>query len=229
MISLALVGKGISHSKSQSVYETLLTQKIKYTLLDYLSAEDIPLLIDLWGDLRGLSITAPYKDVFLKQVSIVDPIAKALGVINCIRKTADGFEAINTDKDAILEIIKKYDSEKSLKDILILGDGHMGRLTVSILDSIGLTYRVLSRKINGPLEKIDLTTQVPDSNQSLIINTCSRNFIFNGKLPLQSSFWDLNYSFSEHNHLKELCNYTDGMGMLRIQAQFALKFWGIPF
>jgi len=64
MISLALLGKNISHSKSREVYEELLAEKIDYKIYDCPSPSDIPSLDAFFKKHKGLSITSPYKKFF---------------------------------------------------------------------------------------------------------------------------------------------------------------------
>ena len=76
MYKFALVGKDISHSLSQSIYERLLQQAIDYTLLDYEKSEDIPTLSYIFNNgLKGLSITSPYKSYFYNDVICEDELA----------------------------------------------------------------------------------------------------------------------------------------------------------
>ncbi|MEK6625098.1 MAG: hypothetical protein AABY86_09025, partial [Bdellovibrionota bacterium] len=86
MLTLGLVGKNISHSKSKMVYEKLLAHKIDYHLFDYQVAVEIPTLPELFKIVSGLSITSPYKRHFLPQVSaILDVPIPITDSINCIK------------------------------------------------------------------------------------------------------------------------------------------------
>ena len=91
MNKLGLLGKGIQHSKSKSMYEGLLNRKVDYHLFDYETDLEIPDLHEFFKTVEGLSITAPYKEHFLNDVDL-SPEVKKLHAINCIRKTKNGFE-----------------------------------------------------------------------------------------------------------------------------------------
>ncbi len=133
MISLALVGKDISHSKSPQIYRELIGQEIKYKIFDCPSEKDIPSLDKIFEKYQGLSVTSPYKKFFLNQVSVL-PGFENLGAINAIRKSGKIFEAINTDYLAIGKIIQGF----KVKKVILLGDGVMASITQKILDKAGV-------------------------------------------------------------------------------------------
>lgn len=220
MLKLALVGKDISHSKSQKMYENILKRKIDYRLLDYPSQNEINTLDQIFDEIDGLSITSPYKTHFLAHVEM-SPDIESLGAINCICKKEDLYYGTNTDYLAVKNIISGQFMSKSS---VILGDGVMARVTIKVLEELGLEYKQYSRRSHGDLNQVDLS-----GKDKLIINTCSRSFEFNNHLSDKSVFWDYNYSFSPHSdYFKHLdIQYIDGLEMLHLQALYALKFWGI--
>ena len=65
MLKLALVGKEISHSLSQKMYEDLLKQKVDYSLLDYSSNQLIPPLSVLFGNVWRVSGSLLFQGVDL--------------------------------------------------------------------------------------------------------------------------------------------------------------------
>ena len=223
-IKLALLGKNIKHSKSQMMYEDIFKREIDYKHYDCESEDLIPSLDQIFSNYQGLSITAPYKKFFLTDVEMKDEI-KALDAINCIKKSATKFIATNTDYEAIVKIFKNNNYAE--REIIILGSGSMAHVTSCYLKSIKKSFSMLSRKVDGPLENRSL---IDDSNTQnpLIINTCARQFVFEGDLPKESTFWDYNYAHLDNKRsLNEHCNYVDGLEMLRLQAESAVDFWGL--
>jgi shikimate dehydrogenase len=222
MRSLALIGKDVSHSKSPEIYRELTGQEINYKIFDCPS-EDIPKLKQIFENYQGLSITSPYKKFFLNQVLVL-PGFEDLGAINAIRKSGPKFEAINTDYLAIAEILKGFKTKKAI----LLGDGVMSSITQKILAKDGFEFKVFSRKNNGPIEKINLSKVISSGNERiLVINSCSRDFIFRGILPKNSIFWDFNYNLAAHQEEipSESVRYVDGIDLLKLQAKFALEFF----
>ncbi len=223
MISLALIGKNISHSRSPEIYRELLNQEIEYRLFDCEFENQIPTLDFIFEKYQGLSITSPYKKYFLNKVSVL-PGFQELNAINAIRKTGSIFEAINTDYLAIQKILNDFKPKK----VILLGDGSMSSITQKILNKMGTDFKIISRKRNGPFEGINLSKEFySETNEVLIINSCSRDFVFNGYLPENSIFWDFNYDFFPHLSFfsTKKVKYIDGLGLLKLQAKFALEFF----
>lgn len=223
---LALIGKNIAHSKSPEVYKTLLDNNVEYTLLDFLSEKEIPKLSEMLKTFDGISITTPYKEHFIKDV-MLDPEAKQLNAINCISQKKDQFIGHNTDFLAIVDILKKYFEENKIDRVIILGDGVMSRVCSHVLNNLKINFEVLSRKQTPNFSNLNLVEYL-DRESLLVINTCSRDYVYSGDVNFKILFWDLNYSFKPHqDHLLTKCHYKDGLEMLYLQAEYALGFWSI--
>ncbi len=221
-IKLGLLGKNISHSKSKSMYDQIYGRDIKYSLLDYNNEFDIPTLDEIFSKLDGLSITAPYKKHFLENVE-VNELVMPLNAINCVKQENGTYFGTNTDYEALGIIFDKenyYDLE-----IILLGDGSMAKITEHLLSHNRKVYKKLSRKVNGPLENLDIES-IAESGNPLVINSCARVFNFSGNMPKDTIFFDYNYShtFHEDSLSKRVC-YVDGLELLSLQAVQATKFW----
>jgi shikimate 5-dehydrogenase len=142
-----------------------------------------------------------------------------------LRKDSSGFTGTNTDLFAIRAILLKYMNSQAALKITILGDGSMSRLTARILAQIGIPFVVHSRKTRSDFHEMDLGHEGP----GLVINTCSRDFIFQGTLGPETIFWDFNYNFPPHRQfLPSRCkSYRDGQEMLELQARENLRFWDL--
>lgn len=229
MLSLGLLGKNIAHSRSQEVYEQLLKTKVNYTLFDYPQEEKVPPLSDLFQQIDGLSVTSPYKKLFLKSTEVHD-FCPQFRAINCLRKVEEKrFEGTNTDYLAVKKILMNYSNIKKDLDIIILGNGAMANITEITLQEIGLPYRKFFRSTEvSDLNSLEFTFSATYNSQPLIINCCSRDFIFKAALPSDAIFWDHNYSLEHHQKgVSAICNYHDGFELLKLQAYFALEFWHV--
>ncbi len=225
MLRLGLLGKNIQGSRSKEMYEKLLSEEVDYTLFDHVSFDDIPSLNNLFNNIQGLSITAPYKKHFLDSVRMKEDVRK-LNAINCIKKVGDEFHATNTDFLACVEILKPF-FENDLV-FYILGDGSMSKVLQILLESYSQTFEVRSRRlgnlINNPF------VNLAHKKSYLIINTCHRNYLFDELVDAGLEiYWDLNYSVSPPPFFvgENSKKYVDGMDLLFLQAKYALKFWGI--
>lgn len=225
MIKLALLGKDIQHSRSQKVYEEILGKPIEYKLFDIDNIEDIPTLDVVFSHYQGLSITAPYKSFYIDDLALSEKVEK-LGAVNCIKKLDSSYLGQNTDYQALKSIFESsYIKYLESFSITILGDGHMSYITREYLDDLGVSYQLRARSKGDDLQVLGLDKK----KSNLIINTCSREFVFKGHgLDRKDIFWDYNYSMTKHaNSLALFCDYRDGSELLKLQAQYALEFWGI--
>ncbi|HLE12015.1 MAG: hypothetical protein A2504_06100 [Bdellovibrionales bacterium RIFOXYD12_FULL_39_22] len=223
MISLALLGKNIQQSKSKKVYENLLGEKIDYKLIDCVTPQEIPSLDTIFASkIEGLSITAPYKRIFLKEVS-VGPAVASLQAINCLCQKKGKYFATNTDYFAIIEIFDQMMERDKFNEVVILGDGAMSLVTQKIMLQKKIATTVYSRKKNGDISQLDLSNL--HSKKTLVINSCLKDFLFCGQLSFQSLFWDYNYD--NERQRQKVPAYMDGLELLERQARLALKFWEI--
>jgi len=228
MIKLALIGKSIQHSKSQSMYERLLKTKISYDLLDYSRERDIPSLDSLFSKYEGISITSPYKPFFLDKINL-SPGVSIVKAINCLAKNEKGYFGYNTDLLALEEIINNFYLKYKTIAFYILGSGVMARVVSHVCGKKSIPYKILSRKNYKGFENLNLINKVNSEDKTIIVNCCSRNYVFNGEIEKDFIFWDLNYSFKPHKDIfKSMeCEYLDGLELLNLQAKYALDIWEI--
>lgn len=230
MIKLALIGKNIQHSRSPQIYKELIKHKIQYDLLDYENHLLIPSAKKLLQEYAGVSITSPYKKHFLNEV-ILTPNAKILGAINCLSIKNGEVVGENTDFLAVVDILKKWIDKYRNLNVIVLGDGVMSKVTQYALSNLNISFKVYSRKKNEFFNQLNLPNEFSmnfnDEHQNLVINTCAREYVFDGVLNNQIIFWDYNYQFAPHlSKIPNLCQqYIDGLEMLELQAQYALSFW----
>lgn len=225
-MKLALIGRNISHSRSPDIYKRLISDSIKYDLLDIADPHHLPSLEELALKYQGISITSPYKTNYLSDVDIPDREVRELGAINCISFSPEGPKATNTDLIAVRKLLTQYKEEFSALHLIILGRGVMGRLTEIVARGLKLPYTSIDRKA-GLTSQTDLTALFQNQAQNLIINATSRDFIFQGAMKRDAIFWDYNYNFLPHQNTLpfKIKMYFDGQEMLWIQAEEAIKFW----
>jgi shikimate dehydrogenase len=220
--NLGLLGKGIQHSLSPSLYLELINKDVNYELFDYDSAEKIPKLDFFSQKLDGLNITSPYKHFFDGQVALHGKLEKLyeknLIGFNCL-KFSNFLRpvAFNSDYFALEKLLPYYIKKWSSEKIIILGGGVMAHYLVNIAQEKKITYDLLTRQSHGDLTFFDLSNYP----KSLVINTCSRDFRFKGVLHSSSRVWDLNYGY-DHKFSVET---EDGVKLLREQAIIAANFF----
>ncbi len=232
MIKLALIGKNIQHSQSPDLYRRLLSEEVEYDLLDYQDEISIPKASELLSKYRGINITSPYKKHFLTEVELTKNAIR-LNAINCLGIKDGKIIGENTDYLAIIDILKEWLNQFQKLNVIVLGDGVMSKVTKFALEEMRLDYRVFSRRTIPNFAQLNLKEvfekEFNQFNQELVINTCSREFIFKGMIDTKTIFWDYNYNFSPHSSSlpSKVKHYVDGSLMLELQARHALAFWSI--
>lgn len=225
-MKLGLLGYPISHSLSPKLYEKFLgTELSSYELFSFEKPSDIPALSFFAGKLDGLNITSPYKTHFMNEIIVESDLVKSIGAVNTLAFTDNGVFGTNTDLLAVVEILKNYLNEYGDIEIALLGDGVMANLTKIVAKDLKIPVRQYSRKTHD-LTNLDLS-KINQDIQQVVINSCSRDFVFQGKLKGEEIFWDYNYSFLPHQNTlpSMVMSYCDGREMLELQAQAAIKFW----
>lgn len=224
MIKLGLIGKNIAHSLSQNVYEELLGKKIIYKLMDIDQTSKLPLLEELFNDLDGLSITSPYKQHYLGVVNNGSDFT----AINCIKKTDHGFLANNTDAIAVSKQLVRYNQKYRNVFYYVLGSGVMADLIIKELKIREIPFINLSRKNDANFFTRKYNPN-KETQKTILINCCARDFEFKNQIDPAIVFWDLNYNHTYHeNYLSsKVENYLDGKIFLKDQAKAALDFWSI--
>ncbi len=225
-MKFALIGKNIQHSRSPELYQQIIGEDVEYDLIDVEARSKLPTIEELKEKYRGVNITSPYKTHYLKDVVFESPdeYKDSINTI-CFEKN----KTVGTNTDAVAIELELMGIKKSFGDLffVVLGDGVMSKLTVKVLIDKKMKYVVLSRKMTPNFGKLDLTKFHEKASQVVIINTCSRDYVFSGSLHSSFIFWDYNYSFIPHqNTLPSLVKfYHDGQRMLELQAIAAAKFW----
>jgi shikimate dehydrogenase len=187
-----LIGYPLAHSFSKRYFEERFErEKIAEHRYDLFPLEHISGLLPLIHEnphLCGLNVTIPHKISVLKYLDWINPDAKEVGAVNCIRISNESpiMAAFNGEvgvkgHDYRLEGFNTdiYGFEMSLKPLLtsahekalILGNGGGARAVKFVLDQLNIPYLSVVRKPgDGLMLFSDLTTQIIDEHK-LIINT----------------------------------------------------------
>jgi shikimate dehydrogenase len=230
-MKLALLGFPVSHSKSPDLYREILGEELlSYELLSIEFERDLPSLKELSQRYNGLNITAPYKRHFFNEVIIPNQDVGEIGAINTIAFTPLGVIGENTDYIAVIEILQEFKIKYGKLHLILLGGGVMAKVTELAAQKLSLPLIKLTRSINGNIEQISLLKQdlaIDGESQVIVVNSCSREFVFQGKMQSDYIFWDYNYSFLPHEEWipKVVKTYIDGRDMLKRQALAAVRFW----
>lgn len=253
-----IAGNPVSHSLSPKIHNQWLQDAgLPGTYVPFLT-DDLNALLelcDLW-DLTGLSVTVPHKKTALLSAYRAESLAEDIGAANTLIRSADGWEARNTDADGFLAPLPEafgVDGLENLKGLraVVLGAGGAARAAVHALSTTGFEVTVLNRTESKAQElaqevggtALPLSAEVLPllSGTDLVVQTTTV-----GMHPNESGdpipWWDFSgcrlvydmiYAPEEtvllHRARNAGIRTLNGSGMLEAQArsQFAL-FTGIP-
>lgn len=236
-----LIGFPLGHSFSKSYFEAKFQREnrsdCRFENFPLEDIQDFHQVIKHYPDLAGLAVTIPHKTSVIPFLSELDSDAAAMGAVNCLKPTPQGWKGFNTDwigfRDSFLaELGPEH------KKALVFGTGGSSKAIVYALQQLGITYQLVSRK-SGPglITYEDLTH--PDWQEYLVWINCTPTGTYpniHAALPLpfdqltsRHYLYDLVYNpprtvFLEHG-LKVGARVRNGQDMLIIQAEFNWKIW----
>jgi len=193
-----LIGFPLSHSFSPEYFNYKFNREhidADYRLfpLDAISA--FPDLLVLYPQLSGLNVTIPYKEKIISYMDRLDPLASAIGAVNCIRFNENRLEGYNTDAmgfyESILSLLQPWH-----RSALVLGNGGASKAIRYILQEKGIGCLTVSRSATADsISYQDLDKNIIE-NHLLIINTTPL-----GMYPHESDAPDIPYEYLTGRHL----------------------------
>jgi shikimate dehydrogenase len=247
MRTFSLIGFPLTHSFSQKYFtekfkrENIVDCEFKNFSLENLS--ELPALLKNNPTLYGLSITIPHKQNILKFLDEIDPAAKEIGAVNCIRTSLRGQSpkqshrliGYNTDilgfEQSLKPLLKPYHTKA-----LILGTGGASKAVAYVLKKLKIEFRFVSRT-SSDLKYSDVRQGTIEAH-SIIINTTPLGMFPNVNecpdipyqyLTSQHLLYDLTYNPEESLFLKKGkekgAQIKNGLEMLHLQAEKAWEIW----
>lgn len=137
---LGVIGYPVEHSLSPVIHNAALAKlcESQETGLDYVylpfavKPENLTAAIAGFEaiDLRGFNLTIPHKQAILPLLSKVSEIAQAVGAVNTVWKTDQGWQGTNTDVQGFLAPLKAHPRPWNNLEVVILGNGGAARAVV---------------------------------------------------------------------------------------------------
>ncbi|MGZ3882678.1 MAG: shikimate dehydrogenase family protein [Bacteroidia bacterium] len=237
-----LVGKSLSHSFSKAYFgkkfEALGLKDYSYKNYDL---QDISEIADVLNDstLRGLNVTAPYKESVMPYLDALSDEAKAIGAVNCIRIHKGIKTGFNTDVYGFKQSIKPF-LEPIHNKALIFGTGGSSKAVSFALKQIGVDYYY----VTSGSKKTANTFLYPELNevilsQFLLLINCTPlglypktdecvNIPYSLVTP-QHLAYDLIYNPPETLFLQQCsaqgATVMNGLSMLQLQAEKSWEIW----
>ncbi|WP_207429330.1 shikimate dehydrogenase [Pedobacter sp. SYSU D00535] len=257
MKKFGLIGFPLGHSFSKKYFtekferEGLKDHSYELYPIEHLSAfED---LINSEPELCGLNVTIPHKIGVMFYLDKIDPAAKAIDAVNCIKiikqHPVESFftgelssmkvrlEGYNTDahgfENSLKPLLKRHHTKA-----LVLGSGGGARAVTYVLSKLDIDYKVVSRKkARKQIRYEDLTKSIMEE-YLLIINTTPLGMAPNVEtypaipyehLNSKHLLFDLVYNPAETEFLRrgkeQGATVKNGEEMLHLQAEKAWEIW----
>ena len=143
-----VLGKPIGHSLSPVIHNAgfgAAGVDAVYLPLEARDMDDFARFADSVG-MRGVSVTAPFKEEMMSRVDRMDAVARRVGAVNTVRFDSDGWCGINTDVPAFLEPL---DGRMALGGTraTVLGSGGAARAVALALVEKGVAVTVCARNV----------------------------------------------------------------------------------
>lgn len=238
-----LIGYPLGHSFSKQYFTEKFNKEgikdCRFDAFPIASISEFPALLNSCPELRGLSVTIPYKEQVLQFVDEQSDEVRAAGATNSIKIANGKLTAYNTD---IIGFEKSF--TKKLKPghtkALVLGSGGAAKAVQYVLTKLGMEYLVVSRTIQSSpafisYQDIDAALL---KEYRVIINCSPAGMYPNhhqapaipyGHLTAENYLYDLVYKPAPTLFLQEGerrgATTENGYDMLLIQAEESWRIW----
>ncbi len=245
-----LIGYPLTHSFSATFFKQKFEREniaAKYLPYEIENLQQLPELIEK-ENLKGLSVTLPYKEQIFQYLNYIDPIALQIGAVNTIRITDDKkIIGYNTDYIGFMQSLQKLLDKTKPYKALVFGSGGASKAVQYALNKMKITYKIVSRKqtvsnigntlnTNNTITYNELNEQII-TEHNILINTTPIGMFpnINDCIPIpynsineQHILFDLIYNPQETLFLRKGrergANIQNGLEMLHLQAE---KAWQI--
>ncbi len=125
---------------------------LDYAYLPFLvKPEDLRRAVDGFAaiGLQGFNITIPHKQAILPLLTEVSPVAQAIGAVNTVWRTDEGWSGTNTDVTGFLHPLAQLECDWSQTIAVILGNGGAARAVVAGCAQLGCAeIQVVGRDVH---------------------------------------------------------------------------------
>ena len=240
MKKFGLIGYPLTHSFSQKYFEEKFERShiadCSYELFPLSSLTELPSLVKSNIELVGLNVTIPYKETVIPYLDEIDPMARKVGAVNCIKISNGKLNGYNTDAFGFEQSLKKFLTSKPAQ-AFILGTGGSARAVRYTLRNADIDFFSVSRQPGkGEIPYGEISENMKDSN--LFINTTPlgmhSELDYAAEIPYQrltsnDFLFDLIYNPAETLFLKKGkangAQIKNGMEMLQLQAEKSWEIW----
>lgn len=164
-VLLGLIGNPVSHTLSPVIHNTLseLRGQNQVYMPFQVDAERLEQAVQGAYALKvpGLNVTVPYKNKILEYVFEADPAAKAIGAVNTLAWTSQGYRGYNTDMPGLLRAVQSEGIQIQGQTVVILGAGGASRAVAYMcMQEQAETVFILNRTLEKARDIADSMNQM---------------------------------------------------------------------
>ena len=241
-MQLGLIGYPLSHSLSKRYFAEKFTKEnlshYRYDNFPLTAIDDFPLLLERHPNLKGLNVTIPYKQAVIPYLHQLSEEAAKVGAVNTIVIQEDRLSGHNSDVYGFRESLTTLVEDTHDLQALVLGTGGAAKAVWYVLDTLGISYRKVSRKASEEAISYDMVTDTLLHEHRLIINTTPLgmhpDIDLAPALPYefltdQHFLYDLIYNPEQTQFMRqglvEGAKVKNGYDMLVLQAERSWEIW----
>ena len=236
-----LIGFPLSHSFSKGFFaEKFQREGITDCRYENFPIPTISEFQALWNDhpeLEGMNVTIPYKQEVIPFLHHFSDAAKAIGAVNCIRRSGNELTGHNTDVIGFSRSLQPLLQPQHGK-ALILGVGGAAKAVKFALQQLGIAFTEVSRRDGEGLLAYSAVNEAVMREHTLIINTTPLGMYpgVDAAPPIPYEFitadhllYDLIYNPAETLFMKNGAErgaaVKNGHEMLILQAEASWEIW----
>ena len=150
---LGVIGNPIGHSLSPVMHNAALNEMGSDFVYVAFPIDESVLSTAVAGfgaiGVQGFSVTIPHKQSIMAELVHISELATAVGAVNTVWKTAQGWYGTNTDVEGFVSPLREMNRDWSEENAIILGNGGAARAVVVGCAELGFkSIQVIGRNSN---------------------------------------------------------------------------------
>ncbi len=150
---LGVIGNPIGHSLSPVMHNAALEEMGSDFVYVAFPVEELALSTAIAGfksiGVHGFSVTIPHKQTIMAELFHISELARAVGAVNTVWKTADGWNGTNTDVEGFVSPLREMNRDWSQETAIVLGNGGAARAVVAGCAELGFKHiQVIGRDVH---------------------------------------------------------------------------------
>ncbi len=191
---LGVIGNPIGHSLSPVMHNAALEEMDSDFVYVAFPIEKSVLSMAVAGfgaiGVQGFSVTIPHKQAIMAELVHISELATAVGAVNTVWKTAQGWYGTNTDVEGFVSPLREMNRDWSEENAIVLGNGGAARAVVVGCAELGFkSIQVIGRNSNKLQDFLVSFNRFESVASRLTVNTWDTldNILANADLIVNST------------------------------------------